>query len=267
VVGYDNNRGGDVLENAPLTVDEHLAALAAMCDGPEPPDPRFRVAHNVPWMFAWTGLIALRRETVVANDLYFDESFHGWGVDDLEWGFRVSRAGTPIVLRREVAALHLPHPRDRAGNDRTERLNYQRFLRKWPQPDVELASAIGDLRANDEMPAFRAALEQVLGLGSSDRLFAVGGRVQGRQVVHLGIRIDSTGCLVDPLALPTFDAGSPTEVLPLVGISLPYLDGDVGECVLHPGVQALPTPFRELVGVEVERLTSRGVNVGHGETT
>ena len=90
-----------------------------------PADPRFRVEHNIPWAFAWTGLIALPAAAVAADQLYFDESFRGWGNDDLEWGYRVCASGIPIVLRPDVYGLHLPHraergrePADRAGERR-----------------------------------------------------------------------------------------------------------------------------------------------------
>lgn len=253
VAGYDNNQCTGVEETITRTVDEHLAALHDMGVGEVPPDPRFQGVHHVPWMLAWTGLVAIPRKAVVADDLYFDEGFAGWGVDDLEWGYRVARTGMPIVLRPEVLALHLPHERDRASNDRSERVNYRRFLRKWPAPDVELASAIGDLRATTEMPSFQAALHDVLGDGSPDQLVAVRASVDGQDVLHLGVRMRTDGSMVD---LPSLDRSGPTEVLSLVGISLPYLDGEIEACVVHPTVANLPSTYRDLVYAEATRVSA-----------
>ena len=60
VVGYDNNNDGDIDSVELRPYEEHLAALQEMAAAPDwPADPRFRVEHNIPWAFAWTGLIAL----------------------------------------------------------------------------------------------------------------------------------------------------------------------------------------------------------------
>jgi len=132
VVGYDNNTGGDIDSVELRPYEEHLAALREMASGPGwPADPRFRVEHNIPWAFAWTGLIALPAAAVASDRLYFDENFRGWGNDDLEWGYRVCASGIPIVLRPDVYGLHLPHPRNAAANSLTATANADRFLRKW----------------------------------------------------------------------------------------------------------------------------------------
>jgi hypothetical protein len=41
---------------------------------------------------------------VAADQLYFDESFRGWGNDDLEWGYRVCASGIPIVTADALVA-------------------------------------------------------------------------------------------------------------------------------------------------------------------
>jgi glycosyltransferase involved in cell wall biosynthesis len=156
VVGYDNNAGGDIETVELRPYEEHLAALLAMASGPEwPADPRFRVEHNIPWAFAWTGLIALPAAAIAADRLYFDESFRGWGNDDLEWGYRICASGIPIVLRPDVYGLHLPHLRNATANRLTEKANADRFLRKWPARDVELVHLAGDTRANGLWPSYR----------------------------------------------------------------------------------------------------------------
>ena len=152
-----------------------------------PADPRFRVEHNIPWAFAWTGLIALPAAAVAADQLYFDESFRGWGNDDLEWGYRVCASGIPIVLRPDVYGLHLPHRRNAAANRRTGQANADRFLRKWPARDVELVRLVGDTRANGLWPDYRAAVAQASGAAA----FGVAvGTVPGGTALVIGVPVD-----------------------------------------------------------------------------
>ena len=164
VVGYGNNQDGDVESVELRPYHEHLAALQEMAASPDwPADPRFRVTHNIPWAFAWTGLIALPRAVVASDQLYFDESFRGWGNDDLEWGYRICASGIPIVLRPDIYGLHLPHQRNAAANGLTGAANHARFLRKWPRRDVELTRVFGDTRANGLWPQYRADLARASG--------------------------------------------------------------------------------------------------------
>lgn len=261
VVGYGNNDDGDVesVEVQPYDVYvPHLDDLVASCA--ESRDPRFQVPHVIPWAFAWTGLIALRMDTVRRHHLYFDESFRGWGVDDLEWGYRVCASRTPIVLRPDVCAIHLPHVRDSAANRVTEAANYRRFLRKWPGPDVELAHAIGDVEANACYLGFLAALRSIAGTGGS--VGSVRGRVKGRDVVVTGVLLDPGGAVADADLLAEFDGG--VDVLPLAGLALPYDDGTVDECRLLPSLAGLPARYREAAHLEAERVAKVVVVVPAG---
>lgn len=240
VVGYGNNQDGDVAEVQEHSFEEYSADLTAMAASDNwPADPRFQVPHHVPWMFAWTGLVALRRSDVVENGLYFDESFRGWGVDDLEWGYRVCRAGIPIERRGDIFALHLPHPRDSKANERTETRNYDRFIRKWPYRDVELARFLGDTDANLAWPRYRRMI---------DRYASTGG---------LGVRVshgpgDEITIVV---GAPRPGAGSREDYLELTGMSLPFADSVVARCELDVRLDGLPAEFRDAVVSEAQRVT------------
>ncbi|MFF3504295.1 glycosyltransferase family 2 protein [Streptomyces sp. NPDC003247] len=252
VVGYGNN-DRDVDEVRALPYAHYRDALARAGDlAADPKDPRFRAEHVIPWAFAWTGLIALRADTVRRHGLFFDETFRGWGVDDLEWGHRISASGTPIVLRSDVYGLHLPHTRDMRANQRTESANYRRFLDKWPGPDVELAHAVGDVEANRLYLDFLTELRGAAG-GAGRSLGVARGTADGADVLVVGAVLDEEGRLVDPAPAALFDGRGP-RVSRLVGLALPYEDKSVAECRVLPPVLGLSPRYRDAVRAEVDRV-------------
>jgi glycosyltransferase involved in cell wall biosynthesis len=257
VVGYDNNAGGDIDSVELRPYEEHLAALRDMASAPDwPADPRFQVDHNIPWAFAWTGLIALPAAAVAADRLYFDESFRGWGNDDLEWGYRVCASGIPIVLRPDVYGLHLPHPRNAAANTLTATANADRFLRKWPRRDVELVCLSGDTRANDLWPSYRASLARA---SDAAGLGVAVGAVDGGTALLIGVPLDEADNPVGREHLAYFDVGTSVEILPLTGIVLPYEPGEVALGRIGPRIARLPAGYREAVLAEAERVSRRVV--------
>ena len=254
VVGYDNNSGGDIGSVELRPYEDHLAALGQMAAGPGwPADPRFTVEHNIPWAFAWTGLIALPGAAVAADQLYFDESFRGWGNDDLEWGYRVCASGIPIVLRPDVYGLHLPHRRNAAANRRTGQANADRFLRKWPARDVELARLVGDTAANGLWPDYRAAVARASGAAAFG--VAVGAAGGGTALV-IGVPVDDADRPVDREYLSGFDGvAADVRILPLTGIALPFAAGEVASCRVGARVQRLPATYRDAVLQEAGRVS------------
>lgn len=254
VVGYDNNTGGDIESVELRPYEDHLAALQEMAAAPGwPADPRFRVEHNIPWAFAWTGLIAVPAAAVAADQLYFDESFRGWGNDDLEWGYRVCASGIPIVLRPDVYGLHLPHRRDAAANRRTGQANADRFLRKWPARDVELARLAGDTGANGLWPDYLAAVARASGAAA----FGVAvGTVSGGTGLLIGVPVDDADHPVDRGYLAGFDGvAADVTILPLTGIALPFAAGEVASCRVGPRIQRLPAGYRDAVLAEAGRVS------------
>jgi Glycosyl transferase family 2 len=255
VVGYDNNTGGDIDSVELRPYEEHLAALRDMASAPGwPADPRFRVEHNIPWAFAWTGLIAVPAAAVAADRLYFDESFRGWGNDDLEWGYRVCASGIPIVLRPDVYGLHLPHLRNAAANSLTATANAGRFLRKWPRRDVELVCLAGDTRGNDLWPSYRASLARA---SDAAALGVAVGAADGGTALLIGVPLDDADKPVGRGHLAFFDARADVQILPLTGIALPFEPGGVGSCRVGPRIARLPATYRDAVLTEAERVSER----------
>ncbi|GIF14160.1 glycosyltransferase family 2 protein [Actinoplanes teichomyceticus] len=249
MIDYDNNTG-DVTAVDVLPYEHYRKVLADLeATGPGDQDPRLSARHVIPWSFAWTALIALPRSLIVDNGLWFDLGFHGYGVEDLEWAYRVGRTGTPIVMGREFFGVHLPHVRSVAANKRTEAPNYRYFLAKWPGPDVELACAFGDFEANERYTGFRRALAEVTGRPGGT-LTVVRGVVDGRSELVAGVVPGTTG------VLPA--GATDVQVLPLAGLALPYPDGGVDRCRVLDPVHALPEPYRERILAEVRRVGGSG---------
>jgi GT2 family glycosyltransferase len=255
VVGYDNNEDGDIDAVELRPYDEHLAALSEMAAAPGwPADPRFQVDHNISWAFAWTGLIALPAAAVASDRLYFDESFRGWGNDDLEWGYRVCASGIPIVLRPDVYGLHLPHRRNATANTLTAKANADRFLRKWPRRDVELVCLAGDTRANGQWPSYRESLARA----SDAAAFGVAaGTADGGTVLLVGVPLDDADNPVGREHLARFDVQADVTILPLTGVALPFESGEVASCRVGPRIQRLPAGYRDAVLAEAERVARR----------
>jgi GT2 family glycosyltransferase len=253
VVGYGNNYDGDVthVEPEPFEIwQDRLAELGTTAERPR--DARFQVEHVIPWSFAWTGLIALPRRALHENDLFFDESFVGWGVDDIEWGYRIDRAAIPIVLRRDVYALHLPHVRDSAANFASEAITYQQFLAKWPGHDVELAAAFSDVEANELYQDFQAGVRAALPPGAH-RLGTVRGTEDGAPVLVVGVPLDEAGRMVGELPA-ALDPDRPADILPLVGMALPDADGSATVCRVLAPARRLPARYADKVLATAHRV-------------
>ena len=258
VVGYGNNNDGDVEVVEHVPYEEHRRRLLEMGQPTgDARDARFKVEHRIPWAFVWTGLVALPMETVRRHDLFFDETFWGWGVDDLEWGFRICASGTPIVLREDVHAIHLPHVRDAAANRVTERANFRRFLRKWPRADVELTHAFNDMEANELYPGFVREVRDVSG-GPDRSLAVVAGAVGGADVLVVGATVDDQ-LRVDPEAAACFAGGAINEILPLAGIGIPYDDKTVDECRILPRATAFSGRYWTTITAEADRVAKHVV--------
>lgn len=252
VVGYGNNDGEDLDPSMVGDYDTLLDLLDRLSAPGASADLRLQVNHTIAWSFAWTGLIGLPTSWVRRHDLYFDEGFVGWGVDDLEWGHRVAAAGLPIEMREDVRALHLPHKRDRAANARHEAQNFRRFLAKWPSIEVELVHAVGDLQANTDHADLLAALADAApGLD-----WCV---VRTCEAGHSTLQVGVTAEPGSRAWLPGYGSGDVT-VLPLIGIALPFADGSIDECILHRPIRQLPDVWRHRVLAEADRVAVRVID-------
>ena len=68
--------------------------------------------HPRPWVYVYSCNFSVRRGP---PELVFHEGFHGWGMEDIELGYRLwKKAGMPIVAAARARVLHVedPAPRD-----------------------------------------------------------------------------------------------------------------------------------------------------------
>ncbi|GAA1767219.1 glycosyltransferase [Luedemannella helvata] len=98
---------------------------------------RFRV----PWLMCWSASLSVRAEDFAAVG-GFDERFHGWGVEDLELGYRLFRRGVRFVGSRAAWAIEWPAPRDLERQHRDAKRNIALFVAIARDPDVELFGSL-----------------------------------------------------------------------------------------------------------------------------
>lgn len=253
IVGYGNNNDGDVEH---VDVQPKEALIHRLEDLKAYPaadtDPRFAQPINIPWAFVWTGLVGLPTAAVRAHDLYFDESFTGWGVDDLEWGYRIHRAGLPIVLEGNACGLHLPHQRSMAANKAFEQLNFRRLLRKWPSSDVELVSAFNDMEANVLYPAYKGELERLSSLAGYEMSVLL---CKGPNKMHLVIGVRSDDRQTWRSAMAGESDIQSIESINLLGLALPFEDNSFDSCLLAPTIGELPPIYHNRIRQEAQRVS------------
>jgi len=117
----------------------------------------------LPWAFFWSGNVSIRRDLVHAYGLLFDDSFEGWGAEDMEWGFRIWQAGVKMLFNKRANGLHRPHERNVAENVASEKANLCRLIRKHPCLAVEVVARYNDIEGNLRFDGICANLQQVFG--------------------------------------------------------------------------------------------------------
>jgi glycosyltransferase involved in cell wall biosynthesis len=112
--------------------DEPIAVLGFIAQAPEmPPDPftdwfvpfdyrdAARQAAALPWFFFWTMNISLPRRTLLDRNLLFHEDWAEIGEEDVELGYRWTRAGYRIVYNARARGTHY-HPHSLASASRVQ---------------------------------------------------------------------------------------------------------------------------------------------------
>ncbi len=90
-----------------------------------------------PWAVFWSGNISVSRSALQRAG-GFDHRFVGWGIEDIEVGYRLVKSGYPLILSRAAWAVHVPHEVDEEKRMRDQAANARTFLRKYPSIENEL---------------------------------------------------------------------------------------------------------------------------------
>ena len=256
MIDYSNNT--ESLESVEVLPFPHYEKLLSDLEKEQPfqKDTRWHVEHNIPWAFAWTALIALPRKVMEENQLYFDVHFKGYGVEDLEWAYRISLTGTPLLLKHDIWGIHLPHVRNVNSNQLTERTNYRYFLGKYPGCDVEIVSAFGDFQGNIYYIEFKKEIEKVTH-DKNNILSILKGDIKGVSTLVIGVIQDTNGSHINGSGVPAFDMEKEVISMPLAGISLPFEDQSTDECFILPEIKCFSEKYRSLVYEECQRVSKR----------
>jgi len=96
-----------------------------------------------PWAIAWTCALSVARRT--AHEIGgFDESFIGWGGEDIDFGFRLRQAGSPFRTMGDGAVIHWPHePLEPGARPQTPK-----FHKKHDTLETELLTCLDGYHAN-----------------------------------------------------------------------------------------------------------------------
>jgi GT2 family glycosyltransferase len=224
-----------------------------------PDDIRWTIEQPLPWALCWTASVALSRHDLESCALYFDTRFQGWGVEDTEWGFRLTQAGLPIAFADDLWGLHLPHPRDVASNHRDEARNFDRFLRKWPCFDVEIVAAFGDVNGNRRYRDLLGEAERVRGA------HAQFGVAEHPGSDGLSLTIGAVGDADGRLRNPELDAAradpARSRLLPIFGYRLPYDTASVARAEVLPTLRGAPEALQEMVRREAQRVSRAPIRI------
>ncbi len=91
----------------------------------------------IPWITGGSSNLAVRRD--LAWDVGgFDEIFTGWGLEDLEFEYRLHQAGAHFAIGSKATTFHQLHPRHWREMMRSTISNYKRFYQKHPTLQVQL---------------------------------------------------------------------------------------------------------------------------------
>ncbi|MFL6161347.1 MAG: glycosyltransferase [Jatrophihabitantaceae bacterium] len=95
------------------------------------------------WRAFFTNNCSVRTEEFWAVD-GFDESFLLWGAEDLDLGLRLERNGLTLYVARDAWIIEWPHERVMAERWQELIANMGRFLRKFPEPAIELGCLVAE---------------------------------------------------------------------------------------------------------------------------
>lgn len=182
------------------------------------------------WALCWTGNISINRRFFDEN-IYFDESFTGWGGEDLEFMYKLKEKNATILFCKEISTKHLSHIRNVKINREQEKINFIKFLYKHQDPEVEFVVHFGDLIANKIFKEYYCPnlLEYCIIIKNNMQKIIIGVKTNKSQYYK------------------PYD-----EILNLSGISLPFMDHTFKECILLK--TKLNTKITKIIKNEIKRL-------------
>lgn len=247
--GYDDRVSVEFFEKKEYSYYQESLAKA------ERPDMNidYRFENNdtvLPWSYCWTAFVIVSRSQLIEKDLFFDESFTGWGAEDIEWAYRVQKANINIEFNRDLWAIHLPHRRNSGKNYKQNQNNYYLFLKKFSELEVEMVGGLGDVRANrlyNELNDFVKTLEE-----ENDGRIAVAECTTGeKKILYVGIIDSEKNNIIRDMAFKYDNI----NIYDLVGINLPFADNYFDVIYTTPLIEKIPDAYRKYIFGELNRLS------------
>lgn len=189
-------------------------------------------ALPLPWIMFWAVNIS-----VGADEFWraggFDESFQGWGVEDLDLGLRLHKRGVQLKLGLEAWAIETPHERDPAGNADSVTHNALQLLEKFPEPATEVNwawFATGEWLIQDNSAALHERYHRLLEWIRQARDRHVDDEIDAAvRDLPVGTRVAVFGCGTSlPRALP-----ADTVLIDFDADVIAELDGDPARSLHH----------------------------------
>ncbi len=226
----------------------------------------------LPWNLSWTINCSLPADVFWAVG-GFDDTFVGWGAEDLEFAFRLHQAGVGFHVNRDAWAIESPHERDWDLLDKTFLTNMDRFLNKHREPIVEIGTVlvaklrhlewdecVDELRQWTHAARDRDVADEIeravrdSGPGERMAIFGCGARVPGS--LPPAVLLD-----VDREKLDAALAGGPHVGHHAVGVRTPLPDQVVDTVVLTSRLGGLRQRWNDDLLTEAQRIGRRVVDV------
>lgn len=205
-----------------------------------------------------SALIAIPKRLIERHDLYFDETFRGWGAEDLEWGYRLTRCHIDLAFADDLWGIHLPHTRDVQSNFAQQQANYDRFLMKWPCFDVELVTRFGEQIANSLYGDFTSILHSVRDAAAAVNVLELS--VNDARYLALGAIENSDGRILNMDEIAIADAHV-VRRLPLLGMRLPYSNEYAHSAYLMKALRRAPDTCLDIICAEATRVSKRAIRL------
>ena len=103
-------------------------------------DPYFKIAripfkhkiNNIPWIGFGTNNASLSKKALLKAGL-FDESFKGWGLDNIELGYRLYKNHFNFIYEKRACNYHIAHKKDLLCQKKDFERNISHFIKLHPE--------------------------------------------------------------------------------------------------------------------------------------
>ena len=130
------------------------------------------IVHHNEWQFFYSGYCAATKEAFVKCG-GFNESFQGWGAEDVEFGYRLSQCGD-LKFIHEAYAYHISHQRDLFKIMQNNKKNIYWFFYQQINPLLELFLTFHLSTAIISTMDFIKSKVKAMGLSSEHKVDTVG---------------------------------------------------------------------------------------------